>query len=321
MRKFQIKIFELKRWQRILLYITMTLFAALSLYQLATEHFGFVISIIFYVCAGVTIFPGVFYFIRDMIKMLKRREEIKGKITGNPHVARLQENQTLVKIQRNRLVRKVRENRRLRTILFAVPGIMSNVIFAVFNAFLGIYSRSAWFGSLAAYYILLSIMRGIVVDQERQLVSIKEPKRRWGRECDVYRRSSVLLILMAVVLAGMVILLEHSIGGKHYPGITIYVAAMFAFYKIIKSTIHVIKVRKNNSPLLSALRRIGHVDACVSILTLQTALLATFGAGQEGLARIMNGATGTAVCLIVLFIGIDGFREAVRQKKKLGGEK
>lgn len=320
MKKFQIKVFEPKRWQRILLYVAMTLFAALSLYQMATEHFGFAISIVFYACAGVTIFPGVFYLVRDVIKIRKRRVEIKEKISENRHVVKLKENPFLVKVQKNRYIRKIRENRRLRTILFAVPGTMSNVIFAIFNAFLGIYSRSAWFGSLAAYYILLSIMRGIVVDQERQLVSIKESNRRWGRECDVYRRSSVLLIIMAVVLAVMVILLEHSIGGKNYPGITIYVAAVFAFYKIIKSTINVIKVRKNNSPLLSALRRIGHVDACVSILTLQTALLATFGAGQEMLARIMNGATGTAVCLIVLFIGIDGFREAVKQKKTGGRE-
>lgn len=141
--------------------------------------------------------------------------------------------------------------------------------------------------------------------------------QNFGRECDVYRRSSILLILMAVVLAGTVILLRHSIGGKNYPGITIYVAAAFAFYKIIKSTINVINERKNNSPLLSALRRIGHVNACVSILTLQTAMFASFGKGQEQLAKVMNGATGTAVCLIVLFIGIDGLCSAIRQKRRI----
>ncbi len=317
MKKFQIKIFEPKRWQRILLYILMIIFAALSLFQLATEHFGFVISIVLYVCAGITIFPGVFYLVRDIIKIRKRRVKIKEKISENHYVVSLRKNPVLVKFQKNRLIRKVRENQRLRTILFAVPGTMSNVIFALFNAFLGIYSRSAWFGCLAAYYILLSIMRGLVVDQERQLASITEPKRRWGRECDVYRRSSILLILLAVVLAGMVILLEHSIGGKTYPGLTIYVAAVFAFYKIIKSTINVIKVRKNNSPLLSALRRIGHVDACVSILTLQTAMFASFAVGQESFVRLMNGMTGGAVCMIVLFIGIDGLRSAVVQKQRL----
>ena len=315
MRKLQIKIFEPKCWQKILLYVLMFVFATLSLFQLATQYFGFFISIVFYVCAGITIFPGVFYLVRDILKARKSQE----KILENRKLLKLRENPILIKVQKNGFIRRVRENRRMRAILFTIPGTMSNVIFALLHVVLGVYSHSAWFGCLAAYYILLSIMRGLVVDQERQLASITEPKRRWGRECDVYRRSSILLILMAIVLAGMVILLEHSMGGKTYPGLTIYVAAVFAFYKIIKSTINVITVRKHNSPLLSALRRIGHVDACVSILTLQTAMFASFANGQENFVRLMNGMTGGAVCMIVLFIGADGLRSAIVQKRRLTG--
>ena len=294
----QIRMPNLKLWQRILLYIAMVVFAALSLYQVAANAFTMLEAIPIYVMAALTLFSSLYYLILDIIRLVKWKKDQPLKISSNRYVARVQTDQ------------------RLRTVLFTVPGTMSNVIFAMFNGFVGIYSRSAWFGVLGAYYILLSIMRIIAVDQERQLASIDEPERRWGRECDVYRRSSILLVLMAVVLVGMVVLLELAQGGKEYPGLTIYVAAAFTFYKIVKSTINVIKVRKKNSPLLAAIRRIGHVDAWVSILTLQTAMFAAFGQGQKELLQTMNGLTGAGVCIIVLFIGIDGIREAIKMKKK-----
>jgi len=54
------------------------------------------------------------------------------------------------------------------------------------------------------------------------------------------------------------------------------------------------------------IRKIGYMDACVSILTLQTAMFATFGNHQRELEKMMNGITGAAVCLIVLGMGIQG---------------
>ena len=58
--------------------------------------------------------------------------------------------------------------------------------------------------------------------------------------------------------------------------------------------------------LLSITRRIGYIDACVSILTLQTAMFASFAEGEEAFVKLMNGITGTAVCLMVLGLGIQG---------------
>lgn len=43
----------------------------------------------------------------------------------------------------------------LCTVIIALSGFGTNVIFAVFNVVIGIISRSGWFGSLAVDYILL----------------------------------------------------------------------------------------------------------------------------------------------------------------------
>lgn len=271
---------------RIFLYFVTIVCITLALLNVALECFPYLAGILFYVLAAVTLTASCYYITIHIRQDI--REIIKPAIAANPYT------------------NKVTTDYRWRTILFAVPGMVSNIIFAAFNGIIGITSHSAWFGTLSAYYILLSIMRAGIVRQERKISVIKEKREHMRRELSVYRRNSVLFMFMAVVLAGAVILLLNAQGGKDYPGLTIYAVATYTFYKIIMSTIQVIKVGKRKSPLLSITRRIGYIDACVSILTLQTAMFASFAEGEEGLIKLMNGITGTVVCLMVLGIGIQG---------------
>lgn len=289
---------RLRRRYRILLYLCMFIFSGLSLVQVALECFSFTQGIVIYVLAACSLFAGCAYLVRDL--RYEVREVIKPGIAANPYTSR------------------VAGDYRLRTFVFAVPGLTGNVIYAVFNGVVGILSHSAWFGSLAAYYILLSMMRCGAVMQERKLSKILDSGERMKKEIKVYQKDSILFVLMAVVLGGMVVLLELSMGGKEYPGFTIYAAAAYTFYKIIKATIDVVKVRHRNSPLLMVVRKIGYIDACVSILILQTAMFASFAEGQDEFIRIMNGATGAGVCLIVLGLGIWGIWNSRRLKREWG---
>ena len=115
----------------------------------------------------------------------------------------------------------------------------------------------------------------------------------------------------------------HSQGGKSYPGFTILCGRCHAFYKIIAAVIHMVKVKQQGSPLLTILRRVNYIDACVSILTLQTAMFASFFRRGEAFMRTMNGMTGGIVSLMVLVLGILGVvlakRMTVKWKKRAGG--
>jgi len=248
--------------------------------------FAYPIEIAIYVLAACTLFSGCYYLVSDVQYGIK--EIIKPQIVENPYT--------------NRIV----TDYSLRIVIFAVLGAASNVIFAIINGVIGILSHSAWFGTLAAYYILLSVMRIGAVNQQRKISRIGLRGKRMRSEIDFYRKNSILFIVMAVILGGMVLLMELSIGGKNYPGFMIYAAAAYSFYKIILSTIHIIKADNRQSQLIMIIRKIGYMDACVSILTLQTAMFATFGNHQRELEKMMNGITGAAVCLIVLGMGIQG---------------
>ncbi|MGO4948434.1 hypothetical protein ACTQ50_19085 [Blautia sp. Sow4_E7] len=271
---------------RIFLYFVTIVCIALALVNVVFASFPNLAGILFYVLAAVTVTASCYYIMIHIRQDI--RETIKPAIAANPYT------------------NKVTTDYRWRTILFAVPGMVSNMIFAAFNGVIGITSHSAWFGTLSAYYILLSIMRAGIVRHEREIAALKEKQEHMRRELSVYRKNSVLFLFMAVVLAGAVILLLNAQGGKDYPGLTIYAVATYTFYKIIMSTVQVIKVGKRKSPLLSIARKIGYIDACVSILTLQTAMFASFAEGEEALIKLMNGITGTVVCLIVLGLGIQG---------------
>ena len=84
----------------------------------------------------------------------------------------------------------------------------------------------------------------------------------------------------------------------------IYAVATYTFIKMGIAIKNMIQVRKEKSYLMMTLRNISYSDALVTMLSLQTALFAAFGEGQEKLIRRMDAMTGTAVCLMILSLGI-----------------
>jgi uncharacterized membrane protein YfcA len=86
--------------------------------------------------------------------------------------------------------------------------------------------------------------------------------------------------------------------------ITIALAA-FSFTAITVAIVNMVKYRKYNSPVWSASKALSFVAALVSMLTLEDAMLATFGQAEgEGFRQIMCGLTGVGVVAIVLAIAI-----------------
>lgn len=247
----------------------------------------------------------------------------------------------------NKIANTLTTDRRLHTVLTTLPGMGLNMIYAVFNGGVGIASHSAWYGTLSAYYLLLCAMRFLSVAYARQIYShrqrAKQPCRRgylaaaaWdntfvacsgevdfkkerknnleGREWKVYRNCGIMLSVLSMILGGAVMMLVSGEGGKSYPGLMIYTAATYTFYKLTVSIINLVKARKEKSVLLITLRNIGYADSLVSLLSLQTALFTAFGQDSDDFVPMMNALTGAAVCLMVLFLGISMVYNAKKEK-------
>lgn len=62
----------------------------------------------------------------------------------------------------------------------------------------------------------------------------------------------IVLMILDWALAGMTILVVRKNSGFTYPGMLIYLMAMYTFYAVITAVRNVIRFRKYGSPVLSA---------------------------------------------------------------------
>ena len=191
-------------------------------------------------------------------------------------------------------------------------GFFINFLYAGIKMFSGILYRSVWFITLAVYYILLAVMRASLLHYVRK--AGKNKILEWQR----YRLCGIILLMMNVSLAGIVILAVHRNSGFEYPGVLIYVMAMYAFYATITAVWNLVKFRRYGNPVLSAAKAINLTAALVSMLSLETAMLTQFGAADDPVFRqIMTASTGAGVCMIVLGMAVFMIWRSTKQLKRI----
>ena len=205
-------------------------------------------------------------------------------------------------IGRYAFTRRMVESYGFRTVALASVSFFVSVIFGLYNGMMGILFHSVWYGALAVYYILLALLRGGVL-------SYQNKRRRLGGESDrlteakKYRASGALLLVLNVALSGMMAQMIFSKQGFHYYSWTIYGVATYAFYKVTMSIIHLFKAKQHDDLTVRAIRNFNFVDALVSILSLQTALLFAF-ASEEIDVSLFNTFTSIGVSGCALGVSI-----------------
>lgn len=177
-------------------------------------------------------------------------------------------------------------------------GFLINFLYAGVKLFSGAYYRSAWFATLSVYYVLLAVMRLSLLHYVRKREAAGADKiSEWRR----YRLCGIILLFMNFALTGIVILVVHQNSGFEYPGVLIYIMAMYTFYAAITAVWNVIKFRRYGSPILSAAKVINLTAAMVSMLSLETAMLTQFGAADDAdFRQIMTACTGAGVSMLVV---------------------
>lgn len=157
--------------------------------------------------------------------------------------------------------------------------------------------QSYWFVVLAVYYGILAVMRLLLVRyvhiQKIGTSILKEWKRAKACAC--------ILLLVNLSLSGAVLMILYQSKGYDYPGILIYVMALYAFYSTIHATVDIVKYRKLGSPVMTAAKVVSLSAALVSMLNLETAMFAQFGRDMAPEnQRIFIILTGAGVSIIIV---------------------
>ena len=179
----------------------------------------------------------------------------------------------------------------------SVCSLLCNIAFSAYHLTLGHFTGSRWLLTLGVYYLTLSIVRFFVLKSRHDTVATAVTV-------------GALLLALSLPLAGIVILAAAKDRGHQLHEILMITMATYSFAKISVAAVNFIKSRRSASFKLIALRNISLANAFVSIFALQRSMLVSFGDMNESDILLFNILTGSAVWLIVLFLGINLIRKS-----------
>lgn len=191
-----------------------------------------------------------------------------------------------------------------------------NLLYVGMNVFSGVLYRSAWFGILAGYYMILAVMRFLLLRYVRRVGIGRD---RTG-ELKSTMLCSAILLTVNFVLTGAVMMILYQNRGFHYHGMLIYVMAAYTFYITTHTIIDLVKYRKLGSPVMTTAKVIALSAALVSMLSLETAMLSQFGQDMAPenkwlmIALTGAGVSGTVVTMSVYMI-VRSYKEIKKKEE------
>jgi len=174
-----------------------------------------------------------------------------------------------------------------------------NIAYAFGNCIIGFLTLSWWFITVGAYYTVLAITRFSVLQVKRKASG------SYDTEFFARRITGILLVVLSFCIVGVNIMSAVKDRGTAFHKIVMITIATYTFTKITISIIGMVKAKHSASPVIKTLRNISLADACVSIYTMQRSMLVTFPGMETAEILLLNIFTGTAVWIVVLFLGIN----------------
>ena len=198
----------------------------------------------------------------------------------------------------NRYYLRYRNDVQLRINLSLYGTFGLNALYAALQLCLGMWHHSAWFYAMAGYYLLLAVMRLTLMRYTRRHAPGEETAAEWRR----YRLCGWLLLVMNLALMVFTLYFVFRIRVFRNHEITTIAMAAYTFTALTVAIVNVVRYRRYGSPAYSAAKAISLAAAVVSMLTLENAMLTTFGEG--GPDAWLLGISGAAVICIVQGIAL-----------------
>lgn len=160
---------------------------------------------------------------------------------------------------------------------------------------------SYWFVVLAVYYVIMAVLRFLLV----RYVHIQKIGTNILKEWKRTRVCAYILLLINLSLSGAVLMILYQSKGYDYPGVLIYVMALYTFYSAIHAIVDIMKYRKLGSPIMTTAKIVSLSAALVSMLNLETAMFAQFGGDMTPeTQRIFIILTGAGVSAVVVYLSV-----------------
>ena len=205
------------------------------------------------------------------------------------------------KLQENKYIDRYMTDAVFKSNVGLYRSLAINLIYVVVNAVSGYVYQTYWFGIFAVYYAIIAMMRFLLV---KYVMKHSIGNNHFG-ELKRARFCAYILMTVNLALSGAVLMMVYFDRGFSYQGFLIYVIAMYTFYITATAIIDMVKYRKYKSPILSITKVIKLASALFSMLFLETAMFAQFGAETPPeTKRIMIMLTGAGISIGVVTMAI-----------------
>lgn len=195
-------------------------------------------------------------------------------------------------------------NYNFRTIVFACGSFCTSIAFGVLNGYKGLFFQSIWFGALAAYYVCLAFLRGgVLFFHKNNRNDNATPNELAVAKAKNYRNCGITLLVLNVALSSAIAQMIFDDRAFSYADWTIFAYAAYAFYKLTMAIYNLFKAKRQDDLTIQAVRNVNLIDATVSILALQTALLHAFTTTDVNIS-LFNTLTGAAVSLFSIGVAV-----------------
>ena len=213
------------------------------------------------------------------------------------------------KVASSRAVVRWRRDVRLRVNVTLLASALYNFSYAIFQLCLGLEHKTIWFISNAVYFLVLSLMRLFLFSHTVRNVPGEKSETEFSR----YLAVGVSLVIINSALASMSFFMVWQNRTFEHHQITTIAMAAYTFTSLTFAIINVFKYRKYNSPVLSASRVIGLTSAVVSMLTLESTMLTTFGGDMEPtVRRLFLGFSSGAVTVFIMVLAVNMIARGVK---------
>ncbi len=218
----------------------------------------------------------------------------------------------------NKYARRWQDDARLRINVSLYGALVWNALYGIFQLWLGFYHHTFWFYSLGAYYICLGVMRFFLARHTTRYA----PGERMQTELKKYRACGIVFLVMNLALTLIIFFMVYFGRTFEHHMIVAIAMAAYTFTALTAAIINVIKYRKYNSPVYSASKVISLAAAIVSMLTLESTMLTTFGEGTMTAAtqKWLLGATGGVISVLIVSTAIYMIAVGTKKLKELKTE-
>lgn len=190
-------------------------------------------------------------------------------------------------------------NDHIATISKTQLSFLINIGIACIKLLIGICFDSKWLMVTGSYYFMLAIARGHVLYRFNKLQTNSTKEMEHKVAFRVYHHSGYFICALGLSYLFLCIWMYQFNEQIVYPSYILYGVVAIAFYKIGMAIYGLRNKKMHRLPLVSVLKILNFIDACVSIVAIQCALLVSQHSAQASESSAMLGMVIAVACIII----------------------